>query len=118
DEQEDEDDEEEEDFAYLGEEEGLPWEVEHDIGVQRGSKKVRVTERTLIDQVDPFLESRASLYSVALVGTNVHAAWPKSHDWPGYTRRALSEGAVLAVMRTMYDPAVSAAKVKSAWQRL
>lgn len=95
------------------------WDVEYDVGGQPAKSKAHVAERPLNDTVDPFLDSRTSLFKVAVVGTNVHSFWPQSHDWTaGYTRRALNEAAVLAAVRTMYDERAPAAKMRSAWQHV
>ena len=72
-----------------------------------------------IDVVDGFLDDRTRCYKIKLVGTNVHAHWPEAAEWESrYTDRALSEAAVLAAMRAMYDPKLLRAKVKTAWRRL
>ena len=53
------------------------------------------------------------------MGTSIRIDWPSGQDWTAnYTRRALNEAAVLAAMRTLYDPKLPAAKVRTAWQTL
>ena len=80
--------------------------------------RTKAAERP-IDVVDGFLDDRTSLYKIALVGTDVFANWPEAPEsGSGYTHRAMSEAAVLAAMRGMYNPKLSGAKVKTAWQGL
>jgi hypothetical protein len=89
-----------------------PWSFEDDAGQQWETKPAT-------DAVDPFLDSRTRLFKVAIVGTSIRIARPSGQDWTAnYTRRALDEAAVLAAMRTLYDPKLQAAKVRTAWQTL
>ena len=92
------------------------------LGVEAGEAEgsaAHQKDKPASDAVDPFLESRTSLYKVAIVGTNVRIDWPSGPDWTAqYTRRALNEAAALAALRTLYDPKLPAAKVRTAWQTL
>ncbi len=68
------------------------------------------------DEVDPFLESRHSLYKVNLVGTNIHVSLPRSHSWTArYTSRALTEGAVLAAFNVIYYGGAKATQIRTVY---
>ncbi len=72
-----------------------------------------------LDEVDAILESRRSLYKVALVGTGVRVTLPLSYEWTArYTRRALTEGAVGAAFNVIYTGGVKAAQIKQAYRKL
>jgi hypothetical protein len=76
-----------------------------------------VAGKSQTDVVDAFLESRKSLYRVALVGTNVHVSLPRSHDWTArYTSRALTEGAVGAAINVIYAGGATSAQVRKAYE--
>jgi hypothetical protein len=70
-----------------------------------------------VDVVDGFLGDRTSLFRVKLTGTRIHVTWPDEAPWQ-YTNRALSEAALLAALRAIYDSKLDAAKVHAAWRRL
>jgi hypothetical protein len=71
------------------------------------------------DEVDAFLESRKSLYKVTLVGRNVHVTLPRSYEWTArYTNRALTEGAVGAVISAIYMGGATAAQVRKAYEQV
>ena len=80
---------------------------------------IGVDEEPPSDEVDAFLESRRSLYQVALVGTNVYVTLPRSHEWTArYTNRALMEGAVGAAINMIYMGGTTAAQARKAYQQV
>ena len=84
-----------------------------------GLRGISGSETPPRDEVDAFLESRKSLYKVALVGTNVYVTLPRSHEWTArYTNRALTEGAVGAAINAIYMGGATAAQVRKAYEQV
>jgi len=80
---------------------------------------IAVAEGPPRDEVDAFLESRRSLYQVALVGTNVHVTLSRSHEWTArYTNRALTEGAMGAAINVIYMGGATAAQARRAYEKV
>ena len=80
---------------------------------------IGVAEQPPSDEVDAFLESRRSLYHVALVGTNVHVTLSRSHKWTAhYTNRALTEGALGAAINMIYMGGATATQVRKAYEKV
>ncbi len=85
------------------------------------AKKVGIDagDEAQIDEVDPFLESRRSLYQVALVGLQVHVTLPRSHAWTArYTNRALTEAAMGAAINMIYMGGASAATTRKVYEKV
>ena len=70
------------------------------------------------DVVDPYLFDRRSLYKVRLIGTDWYVSLPHANWTEEYTNRALTEGALAAVINTIFMGGAKLDQIHKAYEKV